>query len=223
MSEPQAVQPDSSAASTFRQVAPMLFFDVVLPILLYNVLTRCGVSILWSLVLSGISPALNNLRIWIKSRRLEPLGIIVITFLALGAAASLLSGSVFFALIKESFLTGAFGLLCLGSLFTRRPLLFLIIRQFVAGDDAARIAWWNSLYDLPHFRRAIRFVTLVWGIAYIVEAFARVGFALVLTPAQVVAISPIMAFAVLIVLIGWSRRYLTGIRDRAQQQSGQAR
>jgi hypothetical protein len=68
----------------------------------------------------------------------------------------------------------------------------------------------------------VRFVTAIWGGVYLVEALVRVGFALFLKPAQVVAISPVMAFVVLIALIAWTRRYMQGLRERRlreQQQS----
>jgi hypothetical protein len=207
----------------FKVMLPTLIFDVALPILVFNLLNSRGVPILWALVASGLAPALNNLRLWIKSRRLEPLGIIVMTLIAIGAAASLISGSLFFALIKESFLTGTFGVICLVSLFAERPLLFYINRQFVAGDDPARIAWWNGLWEFPRFRSASRFVTLVWGVAYIVEAFARVGLAMALKPALVVNISPVLGFGVLILLIAWNRRYMMAVRaGRAADQPGTA-
>ncbi|HEY6419891.1 MAG TPA: VC0807 family protein [Candidatus Binataceae bacterium] len=216
--------PEPAGGFSFTQMIPTLVCDVAMPIVAFNVLTREGVSTLWALVAGGLFPALNNLRVWAKSRRLEPLGIIVMTFLAVGTAASLISGSVFFALIKESFLTATFGLICLGSLFAERPLMFYINRQFVAGEDPVRLAWWNGLWEVPAFRAAQRLVTTVWGIAYLVEALVRVGFALVLSPAQVVAISPVMAFGVMIVLIAWTRRYMLALRERRlrEQQLSEA-
>ena len=213
MTDATPVPQEPPGKFSYLQMAPMLVFDVVLPVVIFDVLSARGWPVLWALVLGGLSPALNNLRVWFRTGRLEPLGIIIVTFLAISAAASLISGSVFFALIKD-FLTGTFGLLCLGSLLASRPLLFVIMRQFVAGEDEARIAWWNGLYALPHFRRGVRFVTAVFGIAYLVEAGLRVVLALRLTPAAVVTISPIMSFGVLIVLIAWSRRYLLALRTR---------
>ena len=195
-------------------MVPMLFFDVVVPIAVFNLLTHYGVSTLWALAAGGVSPALNNLRSWIRSRRLEPLGIIVMVLLAAGTIGSLISGSVFFALVKESFLTGVFGAICLGSLLMARPLLFYIIRQFVAGDDAERLVWWNGLWQYRDFRRGMRFVTFVWGVAYIAEALLRVAFAIMLSPPEVVVISPIMGFGMLIVLILWTQRHMLAIRDR---------
>lgn len=214
MADPLAMNPEPPGNFSFTQMLPTLVVDVAMPIVAFNVLIHLGVSTLWALVAGGIFPALNNIRVWVKSRKLEPLGIIVMSFLVIGTAASLISGSVFFALIKESFLTAAFGFICLGSLFAERPLMFYINRQFVAGDDPIRLAWWNGLWEFPNFRAAQRFVTAVWGIVYLLEALLRVGFAILLSPAQVVAISPVMAFGVTIVLIAWTRRYMLALRER---------
>jgi hypothetical protein len=224
MADPLAINPEPTGGFSFKQMLPTLIIDVAMPIVAFNLLSSYGVSTLWALVAGGLFPAINNLRVWAKSRRLEPLGIIVMTFLVIGTAASLISGSVFFALIKESFLTAAFGFICLGSLLAERPLMFYINRQFVAGDDPVRLEWWNGLWQYPHFRAGQRLVTAVWGIAYLVEALLRVGFALVLPPAQVVAISPVMAFGVMIVLIAWTRRYMLALRERRirEQQLSQA-
>ncbi len=214
MTDPLAINPEPAGRFSFTQMLPTLLFDVAMPIIAFNVLTRHGVSMLWALVAGGLFPASNNLRVWVKSRRLEPLGIIVMTFLTIGTAASLISRSVFVALIKESLLTATFGLTCLGSLLAERPLMFYIIRQFVAGDDPVRVAWWNDLWQYPHVRAAQRLVTTVWGITYLVEAFLRIGFALILSPPKVVAISPVMAFGVMIILVAWTRRYMLALRER---------
>ncbi len=214
MADRLAINPEPTGGFSFKQMLPTLVIDVAMPIVVFNVLTSYGVSTLRALAAGGLFPASNNLRVWAKSRRLEPLGIIVMTLLVIGTAASLISGSVFFALIKESFLTAAFGFLCLGSLLAERPLMFYINRQFAADADPVRLEWWNGLWRYPNFRAAQRLVTTVWGIAYLVEALLRVGFALVLPPAQVVAISPMMAFGVMIVLIAWTRRYMLALRER---------
>ena len=222
MADPLAIDPEPAGGFSFKQMLPALVFDVAIPIVVFNVLTRYGVPILWALVAGGLSPAINNLRVWVKSRRLEPLGIIVITFLAIGTAASVISGSVFVALIKDSFLTATFGFICLGSLLFERPLMFYIIRQFVAGEDPVRLEWWNGLWQHPNFRAGQRLITAVWGITYLVEALLRVGFALVLSPALVVVISPVMGFGVLIVLIAWQRRYMLAMRERRIREEQQA-
>ena len=214
----QTMTPPASNFS-FRLVLPTLFFDVAMPVILFDVLTARGVPAVWALAAGGLPPALNNLRSWIKARRLEPLGIIVMTLLAIGTLTSLISGNLFFGLIKDSFLTGAFGLICLVSLFAAKPLMFSVLRQFAAGDDPARIADWNGRWEQRGFRFAIRTVTIVWGVTYLAEALLRVGLALNLPPQQVVTLSPIMGFGALIALISWTRRYMTAVRKRYEQRA----
>jgi intracellular septation protein A len=214
LAAPSAYDPQKDSGFNLRQTLPSLIFDIALPIVAFNVLTGFGISTLWALVAGGVFPAANIARGWLKSRRLDALGIIVLTFLVLGTAASLISGSVFFALIKESMLTALFGLICLGSLFAARPLMFYVARQFVAGDDAAKLEWWNGLWQAETFRSAMRFVTAMWGIVYLAEALIRVVMAMTLTPGTVVAISPVMAFGITIAMIIWTRRYMLAMRER---------
>lgn len=210
--------PASGGGFSLRQAVPSLIFDAVLPVVTFDVLTRMGVSTLSALVAGGIFPAANIARGWFKSHRLDALGMIVLTFLVLGTATSLISGNVFFALIKDSFMTALFGLICLGSLLGARPLMFYVSRQFVAGEDPQRIEWWNGLWKYPTFSSAMRFVTAGWGVVYLAEAAVRVLFALALTPATVVAISPVMAFGVTIAMIAWTRRYMMAMRERRLQE-----
>jgi hypothetical protein len=208
---PAKIEPGVSIA----QVLPSLVFDLALPVLTFFVLTGFGVAKLLALCAGGIFPALNIARTWIGSRRIQPLGVIVITFMAIGTAAALVSGSVFVALLKDFLLAGTFGLLCLGSLFaTPRPLMFYLLRQFIAGEDAARLQWWEGLWQRAAFRAAMRRVTTVWGIGYVLQAVIGVTCAWWLQPAQVVIISPAMALAGLAALAAWTRWHLLALREQ---------
>jgi intracellular septation protein A len=201
---------------------PTLVLDVLMPIVAFFLLTRYGVSTLLALVAGGLFPAINATRSWITAHKLQPLGIIVMSFIALGTAASLISNSVFFTQVKESLLTASFGFLCLGSLIgAKRPLMFYVVRQFLAGNDPVKLKWFEDSWQRPGARAAYRFVTSVWGIAYLAEALLRVCFAWFLAPGQVVVISPVMAFGVTIALIGWTRRYMTGLRERRMRAEAQ--
>lgn len=202
----------------WRSVVPTLVFDALLPVVIFNVLTAYHAPTLWALLGGGVSPLVNNLRVWITNRRLEPIGVLVLSILVISSAASLISGSVFFALIKDSFFTGAVGLLFLGTLFAARPIVFYIVRGFVAGDDPERIAWWNGLWVHPEFRHGMRVVTIVWGLIYLIEAAIRVVLVAVvkLAPAQIVAISPVMGISATVVLIVFTTRYLNAMRRRRE-------
>jgi hypothetical protein len=209
-SEPPAYNP--------RQMVPSIIFDAALPLLCYNILIHAGFSTLISLAAGAAFPALHIAWGFATRRQLDPLGIIVLSFIAVGTITSLISGSVFFVLIKESFLTATFGLICFASLLGKRPLMFYISRQFVAGHDPARIEWWNNRWQYPRFRSTMRTITFVWGAGYALEAVMRLIFALSFSPGIVVAISSPMAIGVTILLSIWTARYGKAARERAMRE-----
>lgn len=205
---------------------PDFVIDGALPAIAYQLLSRHGVAAVPALAAGAIFPAANIIRKFVATRRLDLIGAIVLTFIAIGVAGSLISGSVLFILIKESFITGLVGLLFLSSLLWHRPIFFYLGRQFMAGEDPERLAWWNALWERASFRRTMRTMTTVWGVGYVLEAGVRVMFALTLTPGTVVALSPIMGIGTTVILILWTRRYgraaqERGLREAALQASVQ--
>ena len=81
MVDPLAISPEPAGRFSFRQVLPTLVFDVAMPVIAFFLLSGYGVSTLWALVASGLSPAINNVRVWAKSRRLNPARMISCRFL----------------------------------------------------------------------------------------------------------------------------------------------
>ncbi len=201
---------------------PDLVIDGALPAIAYQVLTHYGVSAVPALTAGAIFPAANIMRKFIATRRLDLIGAIVLFFIAIGVAASLISGSVLFVLIKESFITGLVGLLFLSSFLWHRPIFFYLGRQFSAGEDPERLAWWNGLWQHARFRRTMRTLTVVWGVAYVLEAIVRVVLALTMTPGAVVILSPIMGIGTTVALIIWTRNYARGVQERADRETALA-
>jgi intracellular septation protein A len=198
-----------------RQVLPSLVLDVAMPIIVFFALRAYGVSTLLAIVAGGAFPLINVGRGWILSQRIEPLGMIVITCIIFGTAAALISGSVLVALLKDFVLMGSFGLLFLASVIAaERPVMFYILRQFIAGNDPVRLQWWEGLWQHAGFRAAQRRVTVVWGLGLLMEALIGTALACLLVPSQVVIISPIMAMSVLIALALWTRGYLVAVRGQ---------
>jgi intracellular septation protein A len=200
----------------FAMLIPTLMVDVGAPIAIFMTLKHFGVPPIWALAGAALAPALNNLRIWIKSRRVEPLGIMVVGFGVVGTVASLVSGDLFYSLIKDSFLTGAFGAAFLASLFFGRPLVFHIIRPFIAGDDEARNQVWKDLWRYAAFRSVMRRLTIIWALVYIAEALVRVPLAMTLSPDAVVTISPIMGLGATLLLVFLTRRRMQAVRERLE-------
>ena len=190
------------ATPRFGELYRSLAISVVLPLAAVLVLNyRFGVPLVEALAISAVFPVADIARGWFVKRRLEPLGALMLVIIVAGVAASLLTGDVHFALIKESFGTLATGLIFLGSLLMPKPLIFWLGRQFSAGGNPEKIARWDSLWEVPRFRAGMRVTTAVWGLGYLFDAVLRAVAAYTLPPAVVVVLSPISVIVVSLLLV----------------------
>jgi len=196
-----------SMRDTLRGMAPSILVNGVLTLLAYQVLVGRHLSSVTALMLTALIPAAWTVGSVARTRRVDALGALSLIFIALGLVASLISGNARFILIKESFLTGLFGLVFLGSFLLPRPLMFYFGRQFATGGDPPRIARWEGLWQYESFRHGNRVMTAVWGIGFVLEAAARVALVFVLSVSVFLVVSPIVAYVVLFGLISWTIRY----------------
>ena len=201
-----------------RGLLPILVLDIACPYLAYTYLTHRvpGISPALALVLAGVFPALGNVLSLIRSRTLDIIGVFVLFGLAVGAATAFLSGDPKLVLIRESFVTGALGVICLFSLLWRRPLLFFIGRDFSTGHDPVRVAEFNALWQYPGARRVFRIMTMVWGVGWVGEFTLKVLLVLSLPIPRMLVVGPIVSNGVTIALILWTLRYARESRRRGE-------
>lgn len=123
--------------------------SVAAPIVVYDVATEQGVGEVPALLLGAIGPLLELAITAVWRRRLDEFSTVVLIFLALGVVTSLFLDDPRLLLLKESAITGLFGIVLLVTVPTHRPLMFLFGRRFATGGDPARVAWWNGLWAYP--------------------------------------------------------------------------
>ncbi len=203
---------------SLRGLFPILVVDVACPYLAYRLLTQYvpGISTTVALGLAGVFPAGGSVASLARRRRLDIIGAIVLTGIVVSIAAVLLGGDPKIVLIRESFVTGALGIVCLVSLLFQRPLLFYIGREFSTGNDPTRIAAFNDLWRFAGARHAFRLMTVVWGIGWVGEFLLRVLLVLTLTVGQVLIVSPIILHGITAALIVWTIYYARAARRRGE-------
>lgn len=184
-----------------------IVMNIVLPVVTYSVLTSRGVHEVPALLISGVWPALETVISLVRERKIDEFSLFTLIFLALGVVAALGFNSPRLVLVKESAITGLFGLALLGSLLAPRPLMFYFGRKFATDGTAERVAWWNSLWRFPGFRATQRILTIVWGLTMVAEAVLRVVLTYILSTQVMVVISNVLPYVVLGALIFWTMRY----------------
>lgn len=198
-------------------LVPTLLMNVAAPIGILIALERMGVSPIWALAGGCIPPVLGNLRLWMKSRRLDPVGILIMASMASGVVGSLVSGDISFRIVTDCLLSAAWGLAFFGSLLFSRPAMFFMIQPLVTGEDAARMEIWNGLWRYAGFRSAMRSITATWGVIYFAQVLIELGLARALTPATVVTVSPIVGAAATLGLIAFTRFRMRAMRTRLER------
>jgi hypothetical protein len=183
-------------------LAMMVVFDIAGPLVAYSLLRSAGQSAVTALVLSGAFPALGVVIGLIRHRRADTIGVLVLAGIAVGTVLGLLSGDPRLVLVEGSVPTAVFGLLCLGSLWARRPLIYRFAIEFI-GAGTAKGREFQSLWQYAGFRHAFRLYTVVWGVAYLAEAAARVIIVETTSTGTALTVSRVMPYVAGAAIIAW--------------------
>lgn len=189
-----------------RSLAMIVIFDVGGPLAAYSLLRSAGFSAVTALVLSGAFPAIGVIIAILARQRSVAVGVLVLSGIVVGAVLGLVSRNPRLVLDEGSVPTAVFGLICLGSLATGKPLIYLLVLQFI-GPDSPQGREFTGMWQYDGFRRIFRFMTIVWGGAFLVEAAARVVIVQTTSPGTALAISKFLPYAVAGVLIVWTICY----------------
>lgn len=204
---------EQAAALARRGLHPATLLNVAAPVATYQILTAHGATASAALLASAAFPTATVLARVGRNRKLDALGAISLAALLLGAAGAFLFNNPRFLLVKDSAVTGLFGLAFLGSLLIDRPLVLVLARAFAAGQ--APMAQEQARLQSATAHARLRHMTLVWGLALVGEATTRVVLSFLLAPTLVLTISPLLALATFGPLALWSWRVRAAAQARA--------
>jgi hypothetical protein len=206
---------------SLRGALPSLIIDGLCPFLTYELLTLYvpGMSQVVALGLGAMFPAANGIVSIMRRRHLDIIGAVVLIGITVNIGLTVVGGDPKLLLIRESFVTGALGIVCLLSLLWPRPFMFYIGRQFSAGQDQARIEEFNGLWQYPGARSTFRVLTVVWAVVWIAEFGLRVVMVWTLSIPEVLAISPFVFNGIMLGLIAWTIAYVRRRRERSRSAS----
>ena len=208
-------QAKSEIAGRLRSVAKIVIIDVAAPLIAYSLLRSAGMSTVTALVLSGVFPALGVAIGVIQHRRLDVVGALVLAGILVGTVLGLISHSARLVLLEGSVPTAIFGVGCLGSLWTRLPLMYGFAVEFI-GPDTAKGREMISLWQYEGFRHIFRVITAVWGVGFVLEAALRVVIVDNTSTGTALSISKVMPYLWAGIFTAWTVAY-----GRYQGKKGQ--
>ena len=189
-----------------RSIAMIAIFDIAAPLVAYGLLRSAGLTAVTALLLSGVFPALGVTIGAIRNRRLDVIGALVLAGIVVGTILGLVSHSPRLLLVEGSVPTGVFGLVCLGSLWTRRPLMFSFALEFT-GPDTASGREMTRLWQYDGYRRIFRIITVVWGLGFLAEAAIRVIIVYNTSTGTALVSSKVTPFVFGAILSAWTVAY----------------
>jgi hypothetical protein len=196
----------SPSALGVRSFAPLVL-DLFAPLATYAVLSRLGANDFVSLGAAAAVPAVYVAIAAIRGRPIDRIAVLVFILLAVAITLSLVTGDPRILLAKGVIVTGAAGLYMLATLLAEHSFIFHASQRLYANGDLAKEAVWEARWqNSAEFRRAIRRLTLIWGLGLVGEAVVRAGIIYTLPVAQAVVWGQVWAIAVIGALIVLSIR-----------------
>lgn len=183
-----------------QYVAFTLIVNGVVPWALYVWLSHWMSSIA-ALSVATLVPLLDNLIHLLKHRKLDAFGSLMLFTFLITLGLVLLGGSEKLLLVRESLVTASVGLVFLGSLLFRRPLMYFLAMRFV-GNASFPANW-----DYAYFRFVMRLMTLVWGTMLTAEAAVRVAMVFELSTERYLALSNLVLYGFIGAAVLWTVAY----------------
>jgi hypothetical protein len=188
-------------------VIALLLCDAGLPLAAYYGLRLAGQSEQVALLAGAVLAAVRIGWVATRHRRFDGVAALLAAVLAVGLVLSLVSGDARFILVKESFGTAAAAIVLLATA-RRNPLILVAVR---AGASAEKRA---GIDREPAFRRAFVRMSVVWGIALLAEAAARVPLVYLLSPDLMAGLSVVLLLVVIGLLSLWTTWYAGRVQAR---------
>jgi hypothetical protein len=202
-------------------LVPIVVFDIAGPIVVQSVARNHGASITLALALSGIPPAAWILVRMVWRRRVDAVGVFVLSSIVLATLIGLATGSGRLYLLDGAILTGVFGLVCLASLATPRPLMFHFALESNGGVDSSRGKEFADRWQYAEFRRVFVVMTVVWGVAFVLQAAISATIIEATSTDKAFVINKILPYIFLAVLGAWTALY--GLRAKRRGEAAMAR
>jgi hypothetical protein len=182
-----------------REHLPSIIWGAALPIAVYFVVRHHVHTDTQALIIAGCFSAAWIIIQFIRQRKIDVVGAIVLFGFVVGVVSStLLGGNAYVLKVRDAFFTVIFGVACIVTIYTHeRPALFYVSRYLSAGNDPGRVAAYNMLHELPTGRHTFRVLSVVWGIGLIIEATFRMVLAEMLHTSTFLAVSPAITATVI--------------------------
>ncbi|PVZ84396.1 hypothetical protein C9426_23340 [Serratia sp. S1B] len=194
----------------FWHICVEILVNFVLPWLAYRTFHSQGEVI--GLLASTVPPLLWSIIGLIRFRRLDALSMLVLAGILLSFVAMLFGGDPRMLLMRESLVSGLIGVAFAASFWLRKPLLYYLARATVGRERTDGSTHFEEWYARPEGRRAIRTMTLVWGVGLMGETLLKFWLVQNWPVQRFLLLSPFVSYGAVGLLALWTLLYRRRLR-----------
>ncbi|MBI0331266.1 VC0807 family protein [Burkholderia plantarii] len=168
-----------------------------------------------ALYASAVPPLVWGVVEFAKTRRVDALSAIALLGIMLSIAMMAMGGSPRLLLIRESFVSGAIGIVFLVSLLFARPITYYLTRATMAREGEGGVERFETLWDeSASVRAALRLITLAWGLGLVIECALRSWCAWAWPIERTLVVTPILSYVIFGGLLCWTFWFRKRMRGR---------
>jgi hypothetical protein len=194
-----------------------ILVNLALPYLIYS-LAQPRLGDVNALIAASGPPLLWSVVEFAHNRRIDALSMVVLLGLGLSFLALLGGGSVRLLQLRERLVTAFVGIVVLGSAAIGKPLMYELVRAFLARANDPELQRVESLRNDGFFRAGMTIMTLVWGVGLVADAAASIALVYVLSIRTYLVVNQIMGYATIGSLTLWNLWF-----GRRMRRKGEAR
>ncbi len=222
---PESQKLEKPSFKAFGGMLKSILINAVLPLVIY-LLASPHMTTLIVFALMAVPPVLYSGYSWMRTHSIDPISIIALMLIVVAMLLALLVHDPRLFMLRDSYLAGAFGLLCLLSLPFSKPLAYYVYRWFFVRTPE-QLARLDAGWQVPYARFVRRLVTLVWGLVFVGEALLDTYLLYRLPTIQWIAIHPFLFWGTMVAAFGWAILYSrhaqpkidASLRQMAQEQA----
>ncbi len=207
--------PKASRAATARRAVVEVLVNLAAPYAIYAYADKPFGDVR-ALLASSAPPLCWSIAGFVRNRRVDAVSLLVLVGIVLSLLAFVGGGSVKVLQLRENLVTGLIGLVFLGSVLVRKPLMYQLARASMARQSPEKLREFESLRDREGFRRAMRFMTIVWGVGLLAQTAVACALVFTLSIRRYLVAGPIVGYAGFGALVLWNVWYVR--RQRAKHE-----
>jgi len=206
--EQAAVATPFNPKDAFRSVIFSIFLNGVLPFALYKLLVPYFPhGSIMPLLYASAFPVIGLTVGFIRTRVVDAIAIFAIFGISWSIVSTLLAGEVRLALIWATLQGFVIAAAFAGSALIGRPIMFYLVRQFMAGSDPVQLERFAAI-DKADGGRTFFIATMAWGLGIMIQTGVALVIAMTLEPATVLLANNVVNTAANIAMLAWSIRFI---------------